>query len=224
MTALGSSPSRGTGLLALFCDLEAQWREEFRQWLVEDMFPARLAIGFRACASYDLVAPEGASGPPAQTFLTLYETAAAGDLYARPYQRLRENRDARDRAFHARFRDLDRYVLTWLGPERAGAGSRSLAPVVHATRFDLREDALAAFNAWFVDAWLPACAALAGCLRVRRYLAIEGPHAHLVLAEFGARDFERDPAWQALQQDAAWSALAGPRLAATYARIVEATA
>ncbi len=46
------------GLLAIFCDMGDQWREEFRHWLKEDMFPARVGIGFPACASYDVIPGE----------------------------------------------------------------------------------------------------------------------------------------------------------------------
>ena len=39
---------RGTGMLAMFVDLDDEWHKEFRTWLQEDMFTARLNIGFHA--------------------------------------------------------------------------------------------------------------------------------------------------------------------------------
>ena len=60
--------SHRMGMLALFCDMGDQWREEFRMWLSEDMFPARMGIGFPACASYDaLPGLEGAGSEGSQT-------------------------------------------------------------------------------------------------------------------------------------------------------------
>jgi hypothetical protein len=50
-----NAPSRGTGILAMFVDLDPEPLAEFRPWLVEDMFAARLDIGFHACARYDLI-------------------------------------------------------------------------------------------------------------------------------------------------------------------------
>ena len=41
---------QGTGMLAMFVNLDQKWRNDFRIWLKEDMFTARLNIGFQACA------------------------------------------------------------------------------------------------------------------------------------------------------------------------------
>lgn len=206
------TPSGGTGLLMLFCNLDPAWHDAFRRWLVEDMFPARLAIGFNACASYDRI--DAATG--AARYLTLYETPALGDLYGAAYQGLRSNRDVRDAAFHARFRDLDRSTLAWVGPEFArsngAAGTptcASFAPFVAVRRFALPADSVARFNQWYVDAYLPACAAITGIARVRRYVTVEAAGApdaaHVLLHEFTQQSVRDDPRWHDLACAPAWS-------------------
>ena len=48
------------GLLAVFVDLEPEHRSEFREFLAEDMFPPRAAIGFGPGGSFDRMDGQGA--------------------------------------------------------------------------------------------------------------------------------------------------------------------
>ncbi|MBT5570830.1 MAG: hypothetical protein HOJ90_06385 [Alphaproteobacteria bacterium] len=180
MSEILNTPQSGTGLLAIFCDLDEPDRSDFRPWLGEDMFPARMTIGFNACASYDLIAGDG------QQFVTLYEMPSLGHLYGEPYQALRRTRSPRDAAYHEKFRNPDRCTLAWAGPELSSAGGniQSLAPLIQIDRFDLKEGDVQTFNIWFVTKYLPLIAQQAEAIRVRRYLSMEGSVAHMVLHEF----------------------------------------
>ena len=179
MSEILDTTSGGTGLLAIFCDLDEADRADFRPWLGEDMFPARMAIGFTACASYDLIAGEG------QQFLTLYEMPSLGHLYGEAYQGLRRQRNPRDAAYHQKFRNPDRYTLAWAGPElgATGGGSGGLAPFIQIDRFDLAESDTQAFNIWFATEYLPAFTRQSDEMRVRRYLSMEGQLSHVILHE-----------------------------------------
>ncbi|MEK6711892.1 MAG: hypothetical protein AABZ64_15090 [Nitrospinota bacterium] len=196
---------RGLGLLAIFCDLESRWHQEFRAWLAEEMFPARLDIGFCCCASYDLVPGEGddrsSFAPP---FLTLYETPALADLYGEPYAALRRDRGERDRAFHQRMLGVERYTLAAGGLPPAG-GEPGLGPLAFVDRFDLRPAEVDGFNGWFEAEYAPWCAKVPGCIRVRRYLAMEGAPRHFVLHEFGSEAFLDHSLWRALRHEEHWS-------------------
>lgn len=179
MSKLHDSPQGGSGLLAIFCDLDAPDRADFRPWLAEDMFPARKAIGFNACASYDRITGDG------QQFLTLYEMPSLGHLYGEPYQALRRSRGPRDAAYHEKFRNPDRYTLARSGPELAGSGGdcQALAPFIQIERFDLHACDIQTFNIWFVTAYPPMLAQQSDAVRVRRYLSMEGGVSHVVLHE-----------------------------------------
>ncbi len=201
-----ASSDQGRGMLAIFCDLEEKWRDEFRSWLAEDMFPARLAVGFPCCASYDAVPDMGGGthvGVP--EFLSLYEAPALADLYGEPYQALRRNRDLRDASFHERMMGMERYSLVHTGNDAGGGG---FAPFVFVDRFDLRPEDVQAFNVWFVTEYLPWCAKLSGLIRVRRYLAMEGAPRHFILHEFEDSSFHEDAVWKALRNAKEWG-LAG---------------
>jgi hypothetical protein len=179
MSELLDLPTGGTGLLAIFCDLDEADQADFRPWLTEDMFPARVQIGVNACASYDRISGEG------QGFLTLYEMPTLGHLYGEAYQGLRRQRNPRDAAYHEKFRNLDRYTLAWAGPELASSRDRDvgLAPYLQIDRFDLEASDTQAFNIWFATEYLPVITRHPGDIRVRRYLSMEGQSAHVVLHE-----------------------------------------
>ena len=119
---ISKKPNRGTSLLALFIDIEEKWREGFREWLERDMFTARLKIGFRACASYNILSSVSDLSSPSSKYLTVYEVDTLGDLYSSPYQNLRKFRDKTDLEFHERFINPHRYTLNWIGPELSGGG------------------------------------------------------------------------------------------------------
>lgn len=179
MAELIDAPTGGTGLLAIFCDLDEADQSDFRPWLTEDMFPARMAIGFNACASYDRVAGEG------QQFLTLYEMPSLGHLYGEAYQGLRRQRKPRDAAYHKKFRNPDRYTLAWSGPELRSPKheTHEFGPFIQIDRFDLEASDTQAFNIWFVADYLPRISRQMDDIRIRRYLSMEGQVSHVVLHE-----------------------------------------
>lgn len=199
---IGAAPAGGSGMLAVFCALDPQWHREFREWLRDDMMPARLRIGFPACASYDLLTGAACNAGAPEPFATVYETASIGALYDAPYQGLRANRDARDTAFHARFLRPSRFTLSWVGPElraQAGtgtAGPGGLGPISVFDRFDLPAAHVQDFNAWYVTRYLPGLAGVPGLRRVRRYLAMEGEPRHLIVHELEDEGALSAPAWQ----------------------------
>jgi hypothetical protein len=110
MYELTDKPINGSGLLAIFCNLNEEDQKEFHPWLLNEMFPARLKIGFNSCASFEKVNGDG------QKFLTLYEVDNIVYLYDEPYQKLRENRSPLDARFHKNFLNLSRYTLQLIPP------------------------------------------------------------------------------------------------------------
>ena len=221
---LSDTPSGGTGLLAMFVDLEEKERADFRPWLARDMFPPRLRIGFLAAASYDRVMDDGvgqaAVGPG---FVTLYDLPSLGHLYGEPYQALRRRRGSRDAAYHEAFIAPERYTLAWAGPEVSSASGGGFAPYIFIDRFDLAPADAQAFNIWFAGAYLPGVTKIDGLRRVRRYLAMEGAPAHMVVHEFASRAALDGPPWAELRQAREWS-LADPAEGAPglYSRIIHA--
>lgn len=217
---LSATPRSGTGMLAVFTDLAKQDQAAFRPWLVEEMFAARMAIGFHAAGSFDLVAGDGPE------FVTLYDAPSLGDLYGEPYQGLRRVRSPMDAAYHKKFRNPDRFTLGWTGAEisQAGTGSRFMSDLF-IDRFDLVDTTAQAFNIWFACDYLPSLAQLPGIARVRRYLTQEGSRAHFILHEFS----DATVGGSAARESAEWAALrqkfetdTAQRSSGQYRRVVHA--
>ncbi len=201
---ISKKPNRGTSLLALFIDIEEKWREGFREWLERDMFTARLKIGFRACASYNILSSVSDLSSPSSKYLTVYEVDTLGDLYSSPYQNLRKFRDKTDLEFHERFINPHRYTLNWIGPELSGGG-KSFSRFLQIDRFRIPEDNIQNFNSWLVDQYFPYCDEESRIERVRRYFSIEGEKLHFLLHEFSDIGLLQDKSWSNMQRDSAWS-------------------
>jgi len=219
---ISAKPQGGTGMLAVFCDLDAQWHKEFREWLVQDMIPARFRIGgFPHCASYDAV-----PGQKTEPFVTVYETDTIGTLYGAPYQGLRgSNRDARDQAFHARLIKPARYTLAWVGPELARKSGAPFATVAAFDRFDLAPGTTEAFNIWYLTEYLPRLEAIPAVSRVRRYLAMEGAPRHVVMHEIEDAAALESKAWA--EARSALAKALGPQsnhVSGSYSRVLGASA
>tara|TARA_Y100000590_G_C15417372_1_gene900018 strand:+ start:80 stop:742 length:663 start_codon:yes stop_codon:yes gene_type:complete len=177
MVELNHMPNDGSAMLAVFCDLDFEDQAEFRPWLSEDMFPARLNIGFQSCASFNLCQGQGSE------FVTLYETPSLGCLYDAPYQELRRTRNPRDTTYHKKFQNPLRYTLSWIGPE-ISKNERGFAPFLCIERFDPTVESIEEFNAWFVRKYLPSFLNSGNTVGLRRFIAVEGPHKYFVIQEF----------------------------------------
>ena len=171
MIKLTNKPANGSGLLAIFCDLDPKDQKEFHPWLVNEMFPARLKIGFNSCASFEKISGDG------QKFLTLYEVDNIVSLYDKPYQKLRENRSPLDTKFHERFINPSRYTLTLIPPSIEKDHSGFL-DYVKITRETITGADVQKYHSNFI-----AKINNLDLLPLRRYITIEGEHDNFTIIE-----------------------------------------
>ena len=171
MIKLTNKPANGSGLLAIFCDLDPKDQKEFHPWLVNEMFPARLKIGFNSCASFEKISGDG------QKFLTLYEVDNIVFLYDRPYQMLRENRSPLDTKFHKSFINPSRYTLTLIPPSIEKDHSGFL-DYVKITRETITGADVQKYHSNFI-----AKINNLDLLPLRRYITVEGEHHNFTIIE-----------------------------------------
>ncbi|MEC7090533.1 MAG: hypothetical protein VXW52_01635 [Pseudomonadota bacterium] len=171
MIKLTNKPANGSGLLAIFCDLDPKDRKEFHPWLLNEMFPARLKIGFNSCASFEKISGDG------QKFLTLYEVDNIVSLYDRPYQKLRENRSPLDTKFHESFINPSRYILTLIAPliEKDHSG---FLDYVKITRETITGANVQQYHSNFITKINNL-----NLLPLRRYITVEGEHNNFTIIE-----------------------------------------
>ena len=171
MIKLTNKPANGSGLLAIFCDLDPKDQKEFHPWLLNEMFPARLKIGFNSCASFEKISGDG------QKFLTLYEVDNIVSLYDRPYQKLRENRSPLDTKFHKSFINPSRYILTLIAPliEKDHSG---FLDYVKITRETITGANVQNYHSNFITKINNL-----NLLPLRRYITVEGEHDNFTIIE-----------------------------------------
>ena len=171
MIKLTNKPANGSGLLAIFCDLDPKDHKEFHPWLLNEMFPARLKIGFNSCASFEKISGDG------QKFLTLYEVDNIASLYDRPYQMLRENRSPLDTKFHKSFKNPSRYILTLIPPliEKDHSG---FLDYVKITRETITGANVQKYHSNFITKINNL-----NLLPLRRYVTVEGEHDNFTIIE-----------------------------------------
>ena len=171
MIKLTNKPANGSGLLAIFCDLDPKDQKEFHPWLLNEMFPARLKIGFNSCASFEKLSGDG------QKFLTLYEVDDIISLYDRPYQKLRENRSPLDTKFHKSFINPSRYILTLIPPllEKDHSGFLDYVKIIRET---ITGANLQRYHSNFI-----AKINNLNLLPLRRYITVEGEHDNFTIIE-----------------------------------------
>ena len=171
MIKLTNKPANGSGLLAIFCDLDPKDQKEFHPWLLNEMFPARLKIGFNSCASFEKISGDG------QKFLTLYEVDNIASSYDRPYQMLRENRSPLDTKFHKSFKNPSRYILTLIPPliEKDHSGFLDCVKII-------RENITGADVQKYHSNFITNINNL-DLLPLRRYITVEGGHDNFTIIE-----------------------------------------
>lgn len=171
MLKLTNKPINGSGLLAIFCDLTIEDQKEFHPWLLNEMFPARLKIGFNSCASFEKIGGDG------QKFLTLYEVDNIVYLYDKPYQKLRENRSPLDAKFHKSFINPSRYTLQLI-PPTVEKSQKGFLHYVRVLRKNLSSVDAQKYHSNFIsdihnNKTLP----------IRRYINVEGEHNNFTIIE-----------------------------------------
>lgn len=176
MLKLTNKPINGSGLLAIFCDLTIEDQKEFHPWLLNEMFPARLKIGFNSCASFEKIGGDG------QKFLTLYEVDNIVYLYDKPYQMLRENRSPLDAKFHKSFINPSRYTLQLIPPS-VEKSKRGFLDYVRVLRKNLSSVGAQKYHSNFIsdihnNITLP----------IRRYINVEGEHNNFTIIESNGID------------------------------------
>ena len=182
------SENQSHGILCIFCDLNSTDKIDFRPWLTEEMFPARINIGFNCCASFDLL--EG-SGPE---FATLYKVTNQKFLYGDPYQNLRRDRLPRDIKFHKNFINPRRYILTPIQPN-IGNFNQNFSQYLSIDEISILPENEEQFNIWYYTEYLPELESFSSNINHHRYISIEGTSKYVLITGFEKRDTFENRGW-----------------------------
>jgi hypothetical protein len=153
----------------LFSQMEPppELEAEFNEWYETEHIPVRLALtGFTAAVRYR---ERGA----ARKYLAVYEIGDMSVLDSPGYQALKTRPSARTALMLARVKGFTRFTCTLASDTGASASARYLFAAGH----DVPREHDAEFSRWWADERAPACMALRGCMRTRRYAVISADGA-----------------------------------------------
>jgi hypothetical protein len=87
-----------------------------------------------------------------------------------------------------------------------------MAPFLQMGRMDIAAAMEEEFNAWYNTVYIPNYLKVAGCIRARRFTAIEGQPKYLTVYEFENADVPETAAWNAARTSNPWNLRVRPHL------------
>lgn len=196
--------TRGTGLLMVWADIDAEFEAEYHRWYDEEHIPRLLEVpGFLSAGRY-----EALKGGP--NFLALYELEDHNVLRSAAYLDAVKYRPsaARERAGTSRVaRDFLRNAYRQIFPVHTSpiGQTREPAPFLQMGRIDIPAAAEEEFNDWYNTAYIPPYLACPGCIDARRYVAIDGQPKYLTLYEFENPGVSETAEWSRARDSNPWS-------------------
>ena len=203
--------TRGTGLLMLWTDVDPEHEAEFNRWYDEEHIGRLLRVpGFLSASRY--VAVKG--GPK---YLAMYELEEPGVLRT------------------SAFLDGVRYTPSPWRQKASGGhvgrnyilnGYRQIFPArshpventmeaprwLQMGRMNVPGHMEEEFHGWYDTCYIPGFLAVPGCLRIRRFVVIDGQPKYLTVYELEHERVPESPAWQAHRMGDPWTKRVRPLL------------
>ncbi len=195
---------RPMGLLAVWLHVPPEREDEFNAWYNTEHIAQITSIpGFLNGRRY--MALEGIP-----KYLALYEmqdeTVAAG----REFQQVLTHPtpwSARMRAFYAPYRSLQTCRLIFATGEPPARD----ASYLYIVKMDIAAEFEQEFNEWYSQEHVPGLASTPGCLRARRFRAVEGKPKYMAVYELENPGVPSSAAW-AKARDTAWTERIRPHI------------
>jgi len=196
--------TRGNGLLMAWTDVDPQHEDEFNRWYNEEhMLRLAQVPGFISGARYRALR----GGPK---YLAMYE--------------LEDHNVLRSAAFLDTVRYQPSPRRTKVSPSHVGRnfllnGYRQIfpvktnpadntmepAPFLQMGRIDIASHMEDEFNDWYNTAYIPGYLKVPGCLRARRFIAVDGVPKYLTVYEFENAGVPDTPEWAEARVGNPWN-------------------
>ena len=203
--------TRGTGLLMVWTDIDAEFEAEFNRWYDTEHVPHLLQVpGFLSAGRY--AALKG--GPK---YLAIYELEDHNVLRSSAYLDTvkYQHSPARSKFGTSRIgRNFLRNSYRQIFPMHTDPieQTMAMAPVLQMGRIDIPTAVEEEFNAWYNTVYIPTYLTVPGVLRARRFLAVEGQPKYLTLYEFEHAQVPESEAWANARTSNPWTRRMSPNL------------
>jgi antibiotic biosynthesis monooxygenase (ABM) superfamily enzyme len=195
---------RPMGLLAVWMRVPPEREDEFSAWYNTEHIQQITSIpGFINGHRY--MALEGVP-----KYLALYELHNETITAGGEFQYVMANPtpwSARMLCFYRDYRIRNTYRLLFTAGEAPGKD----APFVYIVKTDIPADIEVDFNDWYDKEHVPALASVPGCLRARRFLAVDGQPKYMAVYDLENPEGIKSAAW-ANARDTAWTEQIRPHM------------
>jgi hypothetical protein len=203
--------TRGTGLLMVWTDIDAEFEGEFNRWYDEEHVARLLKVpGFLSAGRY--VALKGAP-----RYLAIYELEDHNVLRSAAYLDTVKYRPSPERSKTGTSRvgrNFLRNAYRQIFPMHTDPIEQTMemAPVLQMGRIDIPAAVEEEFNDWYNMVYIPTYLTVPGVLRARRFVAIEGQPKYLTLYEFEHAQVPESEAWSKARASNPWTRRMSPNL------------
>jgi hypothetical protein len=196
--------TRGTGLLMLWTDVDAQHEAEFNRWYDEEHLDRLLKVpGFLSASRY--VALRG--GPK---YLAMYELEEASVLRTAAFLDEVRFRPSARRQQTSGGHVGRNYLLNGyrqIFPPRTNPVELTMgpSPYLQMGRMDIPAHMEEEWNDWYNWVYVPGYLTVPGVIRARRFMAVEGQPKYLTVYEFERPDVPESEAWNRVRDANPWT-------------------
>ena len=203
--------TRGTGLLMLWTDVDPEFEAQFNRWYNEEHIQRLLKIpGFLSAGRY--VALKG--GPK---YLAMYELEDHNVLRTSAFLDEVRYQPSPWRAKASGGHVGRNYILNayrqifpaWANPIEF---TMEMPPYLQMGRMDIPAHMEEEFNAWYNTVYIPGYLTVPGCIRARRFVAIDGQPKYLTVYEFEHPKVPESEAWRKVRESNPWTARIRPHM------------
>ena len=201
--------TRGTGLLMVWTDIDPEHEAEFNRFYNEEHM-GRLAqvAGVLSCGRY--MALRG--GPK---YLAMYELDDHNVLRTAAFRDTLRYQPSPLRAKAAGSYIGRNYIINGyrqIFPERTNPieNTFAMSPYLQMGRITIAQPFEDEFNAWYNTCYIPGYLTVPGCLRARRFIAVDAVPKYLTVYEFENAGVPDTPAWNAARTGNPWNARMRP--------------
>jgi hypothetical protein len=203
--------TRGTGLLMLWTDVDAEHEAEFNAWYDGEHIQRLLAVpGFLSAGRY--VALKG--GPK---YLAMYELEDVNVLRTSAFLDAVRYKPSPWRARASGGHIGRNYILNayrQIFPARTSPIELTMPapPYMQMGRMDIPAHIEEEFNDWYNTAYIPGYLAVPGVIRARRFLVVDGQPKYLTVYEFEHPKVPEGEAWSQARDSNPWSRRIRPHM------------
>ncbi len=203
--------TRGTGLLMAWTDVDPAHEDAFNRWYDGEHIGRLLQVpGFLSGARY--VALRGAP-----KYLAMYELEDHNVLRSAAFLDTVRYQPSAERTKHSPSHVGRNFLLNsyrQIFPTRTSPidDTAGPAPFLQIGRINVAAAMEDEFNDWYNTAYIPGYLTVPGCMRARRFVAIEGQPKYLTVYEFANAGVPDSPAWAQARNGNPWNARMRPHV------------